>query len=81
MDFKKACDTVMKHFLYNNLIQFGIPMKLVRLTWVLKQGGAVLPLLSNFAWVGHFRFWSMLMMFTGQKHKYKKESHGNSVTH
>lgn len=31
MDFKKACDTVMKHFLYNNLIQFGIPMKLVRL--------------------------------------------------
>jgi hypothetical protein len=31
MDFKKACDTVMKHFLYNKLIQFGIPMKLVRL--------------------------------------------------
>jgi len=31
IDFKKACDTVTKQVLYNNLIQFGIPMKLVRL--------------------------------------------------
>jgi len=31
VDFKKACDIVTKQVLYNNLLQFGIPMKLVRL--------------------------------------------------
>jgi len=32
IDFKKAYDSVMREVLYNILIQFGIPMKLVRLT-------------------------------------------------
>jgi len=31
IDFKKACDSVRKEALYNILIEFGIPMKLVRL--------------------------------------------------
>jgi len=31
IDFKKAYDSVWKEVLYNNLIEFGIPMKLVRL--------------------------------------------------
>jgi hypothetical protein len=31
MDFKRACDQVWKEVLYNILIEFGIPMKLVRL--------------------------------------------------
>jgi hypothetical protein len=32
IDFKKAYDSVMKEVLYNILIEFGIPVKLVRLT-------------------------------------------------
>ena len=31
MDFKKAYDSVRREVLYNNLIEFGIPKKLVRL--------------------------------------------------
>jgi len=31
LDFKKACDSVRRVVLYNILIAFGIPMKLVRL--------------------------------------------------
>ena len=31
IDFKKACDLVRRTVLYNILIEFGIPMKLVRL--------------------------------------------------
>jgi len=31
IDFKKACDSVWREVLYNILIEFGIPMKLVRL--------------------------------------------------
>jgi hypothetical protein len=31
VDFKKACDSVRREVLYNVLIEFGIPMKLVRL--------------------------------------------------
>jgi hypothetical protein len=31
LDFKKAYDSAMRAVLYNILIQFGIPMKLVRL--------------------------------------------------
>ena len=31
MDFKKAKDSDRREFLYNILIQFGIPMKLLRL--------------------------------------------------
>jgi hypothetical protein len=30
-DFKNACDSVRKEVLYNILIEFGVPMKLVRL--------------------------------------------------
>jgi hypothetical protein len=32
IDFKKACDSVRREALYSILIEFGIPMKLVRLT-------------------------------------------------
>jgi hypothetical protein len=31
VDYKKACDSVRREVLYNILIEFGIPMKLVRL--------------------------------------------------
>jgi hypothetical protein len=31
IDFKKACDSVRKEVLYNILIEFGVPMKLVKL--------------------------------------------------
>jgi hypothetical protein len=31
VDFKKAYDSVRREVLYNNLIEFGVPMKLVRL--------------------------------------------------
>ena len=31
IDFKKACNSVRREALYNILIEFGIPMKLVRL--------------------------------------------------
>jgi len=31
MDFKKACDSVRREVLCNILLEFGIPMKLVRL--------------------------------------------------
>jgi hypothetical protein len=31
MDFKKASDSVRREVLYNILIEFGVPMKLVRL--------------------------------------------------
>jgi hypothetical protein len=31
MDFKKACDSVRRDVLYNTLVQFGVPRKLVRL--------------------------------------------------
>ena len=30
-DFKKACDSVRREVLYNILIDFGIPMKVIRL--------------------------------------------------
>jgi hypothetical protein len=32
IDFKKACDSIRREVLYDILIEFGIPMKLVRLT-------------------------------------------------
>jgi hypothetical protein len=31
IDFKKACDSVRREVLYSILIEFGVPMKLVRL--------------------------------------------------
>jgi hypothetical protein len=31
VDFKKACDSVRRQVLYNIPIEFGVPMKLVRL--------------------------------------------------
>jgi hypothetical protein len=31
IDFKKACDSVKREVLYNILVEFGIPKKLVRL--------------------------------------------------
>jgi hypothetical protein len=31
IDFKKAYDSLRREVLYNNLIEFGVPMKLVRL--------------------------------------------------
>jgi hypothetical protein len=31
IDFKKACDSVRREVLYNIPIEFGVPMKLVRL--------------------------------------------------
>jgi hypothetical protein len=30
IDFQKACDSGRREVLYNNLIEFGVPMKLVR---------------------------------------------------
>jgi hypothetical protein len=32
IDFKKACDSIKGEVLYNILLEFGIPKKLVRLT-------------------------------------------------
>jgi hypothetical protein len=32
MDFKKAYDSVRREVLYNILIEFGVPMKVVRLS-------------------------------------------------
>jgi hypothetical protein len=73
IDFKKAYDSVRKEILHNILIEFGVPMKLVRLVKMclnetycevrigkhmyenftiqngLQQGGAVSPMLFNFA--------------------------------
>jgi hypothetical protein len=34
IDFKKACDSVRREALYNILIEFGVPMKLVMLITV-----------------------------------------------
>jgi hypothetical protein len=31
IDFKKACDLIRREVLYNFLIEFGIPMEMVRL--------------------------------------------------
>jgi len=31
IDFRKACDSVRREVLYNNVFEFGIPMKLVML--------------------------------------------------
>jgi negative regulator of genetic competence, sporulation and motility len=31
VDFKKTCDSVRREVLYNTLIEFGVPMKLVGL--------------------------------------------------
>ena len=31
IDFKKACDSVRREIFYNIIIEFGIPIKLVRL--------------------------------------------------
>jgi hypothetical protein len=30
VDFKKACDSIKREILYNFLIEFGLPMELVR---------------------------------------------------
>jgi hypothetical protein len=73
MDFKKVLDSVRKEVLYNAVIQFEVPMKIVRLIKMclneiynkvcidkhlfgsfpiqngLRQGGALSPLLINFA--------------------------------
>jgi hypothetical protein len=32
ISFKRACDSVRREVLYNILIEFGIPMKLVKVT-------------------------------------------------
>jgi hypothetical protein len=37
VDFKIACDSVRREALYNILIEFGVPMKLVRLLKCVKR--------------------------------------------
>ena len=55
MDFKKAYNSVRKVVLYDILIDFGIPLKLVRLIKMClneacsRVWDALLPLLFNFA--------------------------------
>jgi hypothetical protein len=39
VDFKKAYDSVRREVLYNILIEFGVPLKLVRLIKMLYQDG------------------------------------------
>jgi hypothetical protein len=53
IDFKKACDSVRREVLYNILIEFGVPMKLIRLIRI-KRCGYIIVLKVRFLDVAKF---------------------------
>ena len=46
IDFKKAYDSVRREVLYNILIEFGIPKKLVRLVKKIQVQSTIVPLMA-----------------------------------
>jgi hypothetical protein len=47
IDFRKACDSVRREVLYNILIEFGVPIKLIRLIEICLNETSIKAHISN----------------------------------
>ena len=75
IDFKQACDSVGREVLYNILIEYGIPMKLVRLiktclnetnsrVWVGKNLSDMFPV--RYGWKQGVAIWPLIFNFVSE---------------